>query len=83
MAVNVEVVRGGTENPLGLLRRFTKRVQGAGILPRVRGLRYHERTLSHYKNKMKTLESIKRREDRAEQIKLGKINPDLPRNKRR
>lgn len=83
MATNVEVVRSGTENPLGLLRRFTKRVQGAGILPRVRGLRYHERTLSHYKNKMKTLESIKRREDRAEQIKLGKINPDLPRNKRR
>lgn len=83
MATNVEVVRSGTENPLGLLRRFTKRVQGAGILPRVRGLRYHERTLSHYKNKMKTLESIKRREERAEQIKLGKINPDLPRNKRR
>ena len=83
MATNVEVVRSGTENPLGLLRRFTKRVQGAGILPRVRGLRYHERTLSHYKNKMKTLESIARREERAEQIKLGKINPDLPRNKRR
>ncbi len=83
MAINVEVVRGGTENPLAVLRRFTKRVQGAGILPRVRGLRYHERTLSHYKNKMKTLEGIARREERAEQIKLGKINPDLPRNKRR
>jgi hypothetical protein len=83
MATNVEVVRNGTENPLGLLRRFTKRVQGAGIMPRVRGLRYHERTLSHYKNKMKTLEGIKRREERAELIKQGKINPDLPRNKRR
>jgi hypothetical protein len=78
-STNVEVTRNGTENPLGLLRRFTKRVQGAGILPRVRGIRYHERELSHYKRKMKTLESIKRREDRSEQIKLGKINPDLPR----
>lgn len=81
MATNVEVTRNGTENPLGLLRRFTKRVQGSGILPRVRGERYHERTLSHYKRKMKTLESLKRREKRAEDIKLGKINPDLPRGR--
>ena len=81
VTTNVEVTRNGTENPLGLLRRFTKRVQGAGILPRVRSIRYHERTLSHYKRKMKTLEGIKRREDRNEQIKLGKINPDLPRGR--
>lgn len=83
MATNIEVVRNGTENPLGLLRRFTKRVQGSGVLPRVRSIRYHERTLSAYKRKMKTLEGIKRREDRAEQIKLGKINPDLPRGRGR
>jgi ribosomal protein S21 len=83
MATNIEVVRNGTENPLGVLRRFTKRVQGAGILPRVRGIRYHERTLSHYKNKMHALEGIKRRADRAELIKQGKINPDLPRGRGR
>lgn len=83
MTTNVEVTRNGTENPLGLLRRFTKRVQGAGILPRVRGIRYHERTLSDYKRKMKTLEGIKRREERAELIKQGKINPDLPRGRGR
>lgn len=81
MATNVEVTRNGTENPLGLLRRFTKRVQGSGVLPRIRGIRYHKRTLSHYKNKMKTLESIKRREEMAKDIKLGKINPDLPRGR--
>lgn len=81
MATNVEVTRNGTENPLGLLRRFTKRVQGSGILPRVRGERYYERTLSHYKRKMKTLEGIARRAEREEQIKLGKINPDLPRGR--
>ena len=81
MATNVEVTRNGTENPLGLLRRFTKRVQGSGVLPRVRSIRYHERTLSHYKNKMKTLESLKRRSDMARDIKLGKINPDMGRGK--
>lgn len=83
MATNIEVVRNGTENPLGLLRRFTKRVQNSGILPRVRGIRYHARTLSHYKNKMKTLEGIARREERTELIKQGKINPDLPRGRGR
>lgn len=83
MATNVEVVKNGSENPASLLRRFTKRVQGSGVLPRVRGNRYHERTLSPYKRKMKTLEGIKRREVRNEQIKLGKINPDAPRARRR
>jgi len=81
MATNVEVTRNGTENPLGLLRRFTKRVQGSGVLPRIRGIRYHKRTLSHYKTKMKTLESIKHREEIARDVKLGKINPDLPRGR--
>lgn len=83
MAINVEVTRNGTENPLSLLRRFTKRVQGSGILPRVRKDRYHERTLSHYKTKMKTLEGIRRREERAELIKQGKINPEAERAARR
>ncbi len=76
MATNVEVTKNGTENPASLLRRFTKRVQGSGILPRVRGARYHLRTLSSYKRKMKTLEGIEYRRDLAEQIKLGKVNPE-------
>lgn len=83
MATNVEVMKNGTENPLGLLRRFTKRVQASGVLPRVRGIRYYERTLSHYKTKMKTLKSIKHRAEVARDIKLGKINPDLARGKGR
>lgn len=83
MATNVEVSRNGTENPLSLLRRFTKRVQGSGILPRVRGSRYNERTLSHYKVKAKTLKGIKKREERVELIKLGKINPEAERAARR
>jgi len=73
MGVNVEVTRSNNENALSLLRKFTKRVQGAGVLPRVRGIRYHSRTLSHYKTKMKTLEGISRREQLAEDIKLGKV----------
>ena len=71
--INIEVSRNGTENSMGVLRRFTKRVQGAGILPRVRSLRYNQRELSHYKTKMKTLKSIRRRAEVAELIKLGKM----------
>lgn len=71
--INVEVSKNGTENSMGILRRFTKRVQGAGILPRVRSLRYNKRSLSHYKTKMKTLKSIKRKIEVLELIKLGKI----------
>jgi hypothetical protein len=74
---NVEVSRNPNENNLSILRRFTKRVQGAGILPRVRGIRYASRVLSPYKVKMKTLEGIKRKENIKELIKLGKM-PEKP-----
>lgn len=71
--INAEVTRNGTENALGILRRFTKKVQGAGILPRVRSLRYNQRDLSSYKTKMKTLKSIKRKAEVMELIKMGKM----------
>lgn len=73
MSINVEIVKGPTENNISAIRRFTKRVQGSGVLPRVRSLRYKNRRLSPYKNKMRTLESIKRRENIKELIKLGKM----------
>jgi hypothetical protein len=82
MATNVEVIRTGSENALSLLRKFTKRVQGSGVLPRVRGLRYSERELSHYKTKMKTLKGINRRRELAELVKLGKA-PEVPERRKR
>ncbi len=73
MAINVEIVRNGTENSIGVIRRFTKKVQGSGILPRVRSIRYNQRQLSSYKTKMKTLKSIRRKAEIMELIKLGKM----------
>lgn len=73
MATNVEVVKTGTENSMGVLRRFTKRVQGAGILPRVRSLRYKNRNQSPYKRKMATLKRLSRRKEVDTLIKLGKM----------
>lgn len=71
--INVEITRNGTENAIGIIRRFTKKVQASGILPRVRSLRYNQRVLSSYKTKMKTLKSINRKAEIMELIKLGKM----------
>lgn len=70
--INAEVTRNPNENALGVIRRFTRKVQGSGIIQRKRSLRFASRTLSHYKTKMKTIKGIKRREEMAQLIKLGK-----------
>ena len=72
--INAEVVKTGNENNLNLIRRFTKRVQGSGVLPRVRSIRYARRKMSEYVKQKKTLKVLKRREEVAELIKMGKMN---------
>lgn len=72
MAINAEVSRNPGENALSIIRRFSRKVQGSGVIPRKRSLRYSSRVLSHYKTKMKTLKAINRRAEMAELIKLGK-----------
>ncbi len=72
-SVNIEVSKGPNENNLSVLRRFTKRVQAAGILPRVRSKRYSERTPSTNTRKAKTIAHLKKKEVTAELIKSGKL----------
>jgi ribosomal protein S21 len=72
--VNIEVVKGANENNLSVLRRFTKRVQAAGVLPRVRSMRYTQRFPSRNTRRAKTLVHLKKKEVTAELIKLGKMN---------
>ncbi|HZS42743.1 MAG TPA: hypothetical protein VFA52_00810 [Candidatus Paceibacterota bacterium] len=73
--INVEVSRNNNENNATLIRKFTRRVQEAGILNRVRSLRYSQRTTSPYVRKKKALKSLRKREEINEMIKLGKIRP--------
>ena len=80
--INAEVTKNGNENNLNLIRRFTKRVQGSGILPRVRSIRYASRKLSPYVKQKKTLKVLKRREEIAELIKMGKMSEYTPRGKK-
>lgn len=77
MATNVEVRKAGTENTPGLIRRFTKRVQGSGILRVVRSVRFHARPKSKFVNKKQRLKNISRKAHIDEQIKLGKM-PERP-----
>ena len=80
--INAEVVRTGNENNLNLIRRFTKKVQGSGVLPRVRSIRYSTRKISEYVKKKKTLKVLARREEVAELIKMGKMTEYTRGNKK-
>lgn len=71
--INVEVTKNANENNLGIIKRFTKKVQGSGILPKVRSLRYSQRAMSFFKVKKKTLNSLARKAEIKELIKMGKM----------
>ena len=71
--INVEVERNNNENNVNVLRRFTRKVQGSGILNRVRGIRYNERAKSPYVRKKKTLKRLERRKEVDHLIKMGKM----------
>ena len=70
--INVEVTKNQGENGMSVIRRFTRKVQGSGVIPRVRSLRFSGRVQSHYKVKQRALTLISRRKAMAELIKLGK-----------
>lgn len=75
--INVEVERNQNENTVSLLKRFTRRVQGSGILPRVRSIRYNSRKRSEYVKKKQTLKVLEHRKNVAELVKLGKMPEKL------
>lgn len=80
--INVEVTRNAGENTLGVIRRFTRKVQNSGIIPRVRSLRSATRIQSKYKVKQRALTLLKRRENMAQLIKLGKAPAKTDRKKK-
>lgn len=80
--INVSVAKHGTENSAALIRRFQKRVQGAGIIRRVKGARYTERPQSKLRRKKLAVRKIARREEYAEKERLGLIK-EVPRAPRR
>lgn len=83
MATNAEVVKNEGENDISLIRRFSKRVQGTGLIQGTRRRRYHSRSKSPAVRRKQTLKVIKRREEVHELIKLGKMELRTTRGPRR
>lgn len=79
---NVAVDKTGSENTGSLMRRFTKRVQSAGIIPKVRGNRYYARVKSRTMQRKSALKMLEKREKMQELAKLGKL-PETAQRRRR
>ncbi|MFW6210216.1 MAG: hypothetical protein ACOC4E_01865 [Patescibacteria group bacterium] len=73
MATNVQVTKNNGESSANVIRRFTKRVQGAGIIPKVRGGRYHNRLKSRNVQRAAKLRKLEKQAAYEKLVKLGKI----------
>ena len=71
--VNVEVSKMGNESPLAVIRKFSRRVQGTGLIQLTRKRRYYERATSKAVAKKRALKRIKRRDEYRRAVKDGKI----------
>lgn len=73
MATNVQVTKNNNESSANVIRRFTKRVQGAGIVPKVRSGRYFNRIKSKNVQRFAKLKKLGKRETYEKLVKLGKV----------
>jgi ribosomal protein S21 len=73
MAINVQVEKNNNESSANVIRRFTKRVQGAGIIQKVRSTRYHSRIKSDNVQRAAKLKKLGKKETYEKLLKLGKI----------
>lgn len=73
MATNVEVEKNPNESSANVIRRFTKRMQGAGIVRRMRDIRYHSRVKSSNVRKESRLKKLAKKAEYERLYKLGKV----------
>jgi len=68
----IEVKKTANESNMTLVRRFSRRVQEAGIIQTVKGKRYSERDASKLDRKTAALKRLTRRKEIEKLKKLGK-----------
>lgn len=73
MAINVQVDKNNNESSANVIRRFTKRVQGAGIIQKVRASRYFNCIKSDNVQKTAKLKKLAKKEIYEKMLKLGKV----------
>lgn len=71
----VAVMRGKNESSAALIRRFTRRAQGLGLVREIRDRRYWTRSKSKNVGHKRAIVAKVRRETYNELVKLGKIDP--------
>lgn len=81
MATNVEVEKNNNESSANVIRRFTKRVQGAGIIPKVRGGRYYARVKNRNVQRASKLKKLERSAVYEKLVKLGKVQETRSRHR--
>ena len=82
MANNVQVEKNQNESSANVIRRFTKRMQGSGVIPRVRKLRYHTRIKSENVRKRSKLKKLVKAPAYEKELKLGKVQEKVVRRGR-
>jgi len=79
MSINAEVSKTGNESALAVIRKFSRRVQGTGLVRNARKLRYYERPASKIVQKKRALKLMKRRAEFKQLVKEGKVAEREPR----
>jgi len=69
----IQVKKNGNETNASMVRRFSRRIQESGNLPKVKSLRYNKRPLSKFNLKKSALHKMARRKEVARLRKLGKM----------
>ena len=74
-AIRAEVVKKGNESTSSLIRRFSRKVQGAKVIRTMRNRRFYDRPLSKNVQRKKRLNSLEKKAYYEQMIKLGKLEP--------
>jgi len=80
MAINIKVTRQGNENTANVLRKFSFKVRGSGILMHVRKIQYRNKNISRNMRKYAALKRLAKRELITKLIKEGKLKERKVRN---
>lgn len=81
MATNVQIERNNNESSANVIRRFQKRMQNAGIVRRLRGIRYYSRNKSNNVRHTSRLKKLEKANTYERAYKLGKIADIAPKKR--
>ena len=73
MATNIDIKKSKNDNPLGLLRKFSRKMKVSGVLRKKRSLRYFTREESDFRKKEDALTKLQKRKEYEHKEKMGLV----------